>query len=306
MAAYLIRRVLLFIPTLWVAITLVFVIFRLIPGDPAQLAAGESASEEVVETIRRDMGLDKPIAVQYVRYLGDLLQGDLGHSRVYQGGVGDEILNRLPATLKLALAAMLIATVVGVTLGIISAIRPSSWLDYLSMVTAVGGVSLPAFWLGLMLIIVFSVKLDLFPVAGYNQQSAIVLPAVTLAAHQMAVLARITRSSMLGVLSQDYMRTARAKGLHERPVILRHALRNALIPTITIAGMQLGYLLGGSLVVETVFAWPGLGRLMIDSIQLRDYTMIQAIVLVFAVLMLLVNLLVDLLYSVIDPRVSYG
>jgi ABC-type dipeptide/oligopeptide/nickel transport system permease component len=306
MAAYLIRRVLLFIPTLWVAITLVFVIFRLIPGDPAQLAAGESASEEVVETIRRDMGLDRPIAVQYVRYLGDLVQGDLGHSRVYQQGVGDEILNRLPATLKLALAAMAIATAVGVTLGIISAIRPSSWIDYLSMVTAVGGVSLPAFWLGLMLIIVFSVKLDLFPVAGYNQQSAIVLPAVTLAAHQMAVLARITRSSMLGVLSQDYMRTARAKGLHERPVILRHALRNALIPTITIAGMQLGYLLGGSLVVETVFAWPGLGRLMIDSIQLRDYTMIQAIVLVFAVLMLLVNLLVDLLYSVIDPRVSYG
>ncbi len=306
MAAYLIRRVLLFIPTLWVAITLVFVIFRLIPGDPAQLAAGESASQEVVETIRRDMGLDKPIAVQYVRYLGDLVQGDLGHSRVYQGGVGDEILNRLPATLKLALAAMLIATVVGVTLGIISAIRPSSWIDYLSMVTAVGGVSMPAFWLGLMLIIVFSVKLDLFPVAGYNQQSAIVLPAVTLAAHQMAVLARITRSSMLGVLSQDYMRTARAKGLHERPVILRHALRNALIPTITIAGMQLGYLLGGSLVVETVFAWPGLGRLMIDSIQLRDYTMIQAIVLVFAVLMLLVNLLVDVLYGVIDPRVSYG
>jgi ABC-type dipeptide/oligopeptide/nickel transport system permease component len=306
MAGYLIRRVLLFIPTLWVAITLVFVIFRLIPGDPAQLAAGESASEEVVESIRRDMGLDKPIAVQYVRYLGDLVQGDLGHSRVYQQGVGDEILNRLPATLKLALAAMLIATVVGVTLGIISAIRPSSWIDYLSMVTAVGGVSLPAFWLGLMLIIVFSVKLDLFPVAGYNQQSAIVLPAVTLAAHQMAVLARITRSSMLGVLSQDYMRTARAKGLHERPVILRHALRNALIPTITIAGMQLGYLLGGSLVVETVFAWPGLGRLMIDSIQLRDYTMIQAIVLVFAVLMLMVNLLVDVLYSVIDPRVSYG
>jgi ABC-type dipeptide/oligopeptide/nickel transport system permease component len=252
------------------------------------------------------MGLDKPIVVQYVRYLGDLVQGDLGTSRVYQQGVLDEVRSRLPATLLLAGAAMLIAVVVGVTLGIISAIRPSSWIDYLSMVTAVGGVSLPAFWLGLMLIIIFSVKLDLFPVAGFNEPLSIVLPAVTLAAHQMAVLARITRSSMLGVLSQDYMRTARAKGLHERPVILRHALRNALIPTITIAGMQLGYLLGGSLVVETVFAWPGLGRLMIDSIQLRDYTMIQAIVLVFAVLMLMVNLLVDVLYSVIDPRVTYG
>ncbi len=306
MTVYLLRRILLFIPTLWVAVTLVFVIFRLVPGDPAQLAAGESAPEQVVETIRRDMGLDKPLPVQYGRYLNDLAHGNLGASRVYQQGALDELLARLPATVLLAGTAMVIATIIGVAAGVISAVRPASWLDHLSMLTAVGGVSLPGFWLGLMLIIIFSVKLDLFPVAGFNGPSSVVLPAVTLAAHQMAVLARMTRSSMLGVLAQDYIRTARAKGLREQLVVLRHGLRNALIPTITIAGLQLGYLLGGSLVVETVFAWPGLGRLMIDSIQLRDYTMIQAIVLVFAVLMLIVNLLVDILYGVVDPRVRYG
>ncbi|MGH2562686.1 MAG: ABC transporter permease, partial [Thermomicrobiales bacterium] len=183
---------------------------------------------------------------------------------------------------------------------------PYSWLDHLSMVAAVSGISLPSFWLGLMLIMLFAVSFDWLPVAGFDGPASIVLPAVTLAAHQMAVIARMTRSSMLGILGQDYVRTARAKGLKERVVTLRHAFRNALIPTVTIAGLQLGYLLGGSLVVETVFAWPGLGRLMIDSIQLRDYTMIQAVVLVYAVLMLAVNLVVDALYAVLDPRVRYG
>jgi ABC-type dipeptide/oligopeptide/nickel transport system permease component len=305
MLAFLIRRVLLFIPTLLVAVTLVFVIFRLVPGDPAQLAAGESAPQSVVETIRRDMGLDKPIWVQYLNYLRDLSRGDLGTSRVYHQGVLDELLNRLPATMMLAGAAMLIALVIGVTTGVLSAVRPGSWVDYLSMVTAVAGVSMPSFWLGLMLIILFSVRFDIFPVAGFSSPMSIVLPAVTLAANQLAVLARITRSSMLGVLGQDYVRTARAKGLKERLVILRHGLRNALIPTVTIAGMQLGYLLGGSLVVETVFAWPGLGRLMIDSIQQRDYTMIQAIVILFAAMMLVINLAVDVLYGLLDPRVRY-
>jgi ABC-type dipeptide/oligopeptide/nickel transport system permease component len=306
MIAYLLRRVLLFVPTLFIAVTLVFGIFRLVPGDPAQLAAGESAPQSVVESIREDMGLDKPIHIQYVNYLVDLVHGDFGVSRVYQQGALDQLLGRLPATLLLAGTAMIIATLAGVALGIISAIRPSSWIDYLSMLMSVGGVSLPSFWLGLMLIIIFSVRFDIFPVAGFDGPMSLVLPALTLAAHQMAVLARTTRSSMLGVLAQDYMRTARAKGLRERLVVLRHGLRNALIPTITIAGMQLGYLLGGSLVVETVFAWPGLGRLMIDSIQQRDYTMIQAIVLVFALMMLVVNLIVDVLYGIIDPRVKYG
>lgn len=306
MTTYLIRRVLLFVPTIWLTLTLVFVIFRLVPGDPAQLIAGESAPASVVQAIREDMGLDQPIVTQYWRYLGGLLRGDFGTSKVYQQNALTPILTRLPATVLLAAVAMTIALAIGLTAGIVSAIRPHSWLDHLSMVAAVGGISLPSFWLGLILIVVFAVSLDWLPVAGFNTPAAIILPAVTLAAHQMAVIARMTRSSMLGVLRQDYVQTARAKGLTQRVVILRHALGNALIPTITVAGLQLGYLLGGSLVVETVFAWPGLGRLMIDSIQIRDYTMIQSIVIIYALLMLGINLLVDVLYAVIDPRVRYG
>ena len=213
MFAYLIRRVLLFVPTLLVAVTLVFVIFRLVPGDPAQLAAGESAPQSVVEAIRKDMGLDKPIWVQYLTYIRDLSRGDLGTSRVYHQGALDELMNRLPATMMLAGAAMFIALTIGVTTGVLSAVRPGSWVDYLSMVTSVAGVSMPSFWLGLMLIILFSVTFDIFPVAGFSGPMSIVLPAVTLAANQLAVLARITRSSMLGVLGQDFIRTARAKGL---------------------------------------------------------------------------------------------
>jgi ABC-type dipeptide/oligopeptide/nickel transport system permease component len=306
MLPYLIRRLILFVPTIWVALTLVFVIFRLVPGDPARLMAGDAATEEAIEALRVEMGLDRSIFAQYLNYLGDLLQGDLGRSRVYQQNALEPLMDRLPNTLLLATAAMAIALAVGVTAGVISALKPGSWLDHVSMFTAVIGVSMPSFWLGLMLVILFSVRLEWLPVAGYNERLAIVLPALTLAANQMAVLARMTRSTMLGVMSQDYVRTARAKGLRERVVVVMHALRNAMIPTMTVAGMQLGYLLGGSLVVEAVFAWPGLGRLMLDSIQQRDYPLIQAIVLVFAVLMLGVNLLVDVLYVVVDPRVRYG
>ncbi len=306
MATYLLRRLLLFIPTIWVALTLVFVIFRLVPGDPARLMAGDAATEEAIATIREDMGLNDSIFSQYMSYLSDLLRGDFGKSRVYQQNALEPLLDRLPNTLTLAVAAMAIALTVGITAGVVSALWPGSILDRISMFVAVLGVSLPSFWLGLMLITFFSVRLGVLPVAGYNERAAIILPAMTLAANQMAVLARMTRSTMLGVLSADYVRTARAKGLRERVVVTSHALRNAMIPTLTVAGMQLGYLLGGSLVVEAVFAWPGLGRLMFESIQQRDYPLIQAIVLVFAVLMLLVNLAVDVLYAVFDPRVRYG
>lgn len=306
MGAYLLRRLLLLIPTVWIAVTLVFVIFRLVPGDPAQLIAGEMAPQEVVRTIRHQMGLDQPLPVQYLRYLGRLAHGDLGISTVYQQPALVQIAARLPATLLLAGAAMLIAVTVGVVTGVVSAIRPNSWLDYVSMLVAIGGISLPGFWLGLLLIITFAVTIQIFPVAGFSGPRSVVLPAVTLAAYQMAVIARMTRSSMLEVLRQDYVRTARAKGLRERVITVRHALRNALIPTVAVVGLQLGYLLGGSVVVETVFAWPGLGRLMIDSIQIRDYTMVQAVVLVYAVLFLLVNLLVDVLYTALDPRVRYA
>jgi ABC-type dipeptide/oligopeptide/nickel transport system permease component len=305
MGRYIVRRLLLFVPTTLAALTLVFVIFRLVPGDPARLMAGDAATEASIAQLREEMGLNDSIPAQYLRYLGDLLHGDPGRSRVYQQDVTGPILDRLPNTLLLAAAAMSIALLIGVTVGIVSALRAHTWVDHLSMLTAVAGVSLPGFWLGLMLIMLFSVQLGWLPVGGFNTKWGIVLPALTLAANQMAVLARMTRSTMIGVLHQDYIRTARSKGLPQRSVVVSHGLRNALIPTLTVAGVQLGYLLGGSLVVETVFAWPGLGRLLMDSIQQRDYPMIQAIVLVYAVLMLSVNLIVDLLFAVVDPRVSF-
>lgn len=305
MGRYIVRRLLLFIPTAWAALTLVFVIFRLVPGDPARLMAGDAATEETIAQLREEMGLNDSIFSQYLRYLSDLLHGDLGRSRVYQQDVIQPIMDRLPNSLLLAMAAMTIALVVGVTIGIISALRARTWVDHVSMLTSVAGVSLPGFWLGLMLVMLFSVELGWLPVAGFSSKWGIVLPALTLAANQMAVLARMTRSTMIGVMHQDYIRTARAKGLSGSTVVVAHGLRNAMIPTLTVAGVQLGYLLGGSLVIETVFAWPGLGRLLMDSIQQRDYPMIQAIVLVYALLMLSVNLLVDVLLAVIDPRVSY-
>jgi len=306
MARYLLRRVLLIPPTLLVVATLVFVIFRLVPGDPAQLVAGDSASADVVQSIRHQLGLDRPLIVQYGRYLADLARGNLGTSPVYGDRVASQVLGRLPASVLLACAAMIIASIVGVTAGVIAATHRSSWLDYLCTLGAVGGISFPGFWLGLMLIIIFAVTFRWFPVAGLHGPRSLVLPAVTLAVNQMAVIARMTRSSMVQVLDQDYIRTARAKGLRERLVLLRHALGNALIPTVTIAGLQFGYLLGGSVIIETVFAWPGVGRLLIDAIQTRDYATVQAVVLLFAILALFVNLVVDLLYAALDPRVRYA
>ncbi len=305
MGTYLARRLVLFLFNVWLAVTLVFFIFRLVPGDPAQLIAGELAPEEVVQSIRRQLGLDQPLYVQYLRYLGGLLQGDLGISKVYQQRALDQIVAKLPATALLAVAAMGVAFVVGVAAGMAAAVLRNSWFDNLILGLAVLGVSVPAFWLGLVLIMVFAVALGLLPVAGFGSPTALILPAATLAANQLAVIARMTRAGMLEVLSQDYIRTARAKGLPGRLILLRHGLKNALIPTVTIAGLQLGYLLGGSVVVETVFAWPGLGRLMVESVQFRDYTMVQGVVLVYAVGSLGVNLFVDLIYCALDPRVRY-
>lgn len=305
MTTYLLRRLLLAIPTLWAAITLVFFLFRLVPGDPAELIAGELAPREVVESIRRQMGLDQPLWVQYVRYLGGLARGDFGISKVFQQNAGQQLAQRLPATLELAGLAMLLAFVLGVAAGLVAALKQYSWLDSLLMLGAVSGISIPNFWLGLMLIMLFGVTLGWLPISGRGGLESVILPALTLAAYQLAVIARMTRSSMLEVLRQDYVRTARAKGLRERVVVLTHALRNALIPTVTIAGLQLGYLLGGSIVVETVFAWPGLGSLMIESVRIRDYTMVQAVATLFAATFILVNILVDLLYAYLDPRVQY-
>jgi ABC-type dipeptide/oligopeptide/nickel transport system permease component len=306
LGAYILRRLLLALPALWASVTLVFFLFRLVPGDPAQLIAGELAPREVVESIRHQMGLDLPLPLQYVHYLGGLLHGDLGISKVSQQNATEGLLQRLPATLELAMVAMLLALALGITAGLVSAIKQYSWLDYAATVLSVSGISIPSFWLGLMLIILFSVTLGLLPTAGNETPLSIVLPAVTLAAYQMAVIARMTRSSALEVLRQDYVRTARAKGVRERGVVLSHVLRNALIPTVAIVGLQLGYLLGGSIIVETVFAWPGVGGLMIESVRLRDYTMVQAVALAFAAMFLLINLVVDVLYAALDPRVHYS
>lgn len=306
MGAFVLRRLLLAVPTLLAAVTLVFFLFRLVPGDPAQLIAGELAPREVVESIRHQMGLDLPLPLQYVHYLGGLLHGDLGISKVSQQNAAEGVLQRLPATLQLAAAAMALALALGVTAGLVSAVKQYSWLDYMSTVLSVSGISIPSFWLGLMLIILFSVTLGLLPTAGNETPRSIVLPAVTLAAYQVAVIARMTRSSALEILRQDYVRTARAKGVHERGVVVSHVLRNALIPTVAIVGLQLGYLLGGSIIVETVFAWPGVGGLMIESVRLRDYTMVQAVALAFAAMFLVINLVVDVLYAALDPRVQYS
>jgi peptide/nickel transport system permease protein len=306
LGAYVLRRLLLALPALWAAVTLVFFLFRLVPGDPAELIAGELAPREVVESIRHQMGLDLPLPLQYAHYLGGLVHGDLGISKVSQQNAAEGLLQRLPATLELALVAMGLALALGITAGLVSAVKQYSWLDYLATVLSVSGISIPSFWLGLILIILFSVTLGLLPTAGNERPLSIVLPAVTLAAYQMAVIARMTRSSALEVLRQDYVRTARAKGVRERGVVMSHVLRNALIPTVAIVGLQLGYLLGGSIIVETVFAWPGVGGLMIESVRLRDYTMVQAVALVFAAMFLLINFVVDVLYAALDPRVQYS
>jgi ABC-type dipeptide/oligopeptide/nickel transport system permease component len=306
LGAYVLRRLLLALPALWAAVTLVFFLFRLVPGDPAELIAGELAPREVVESIRHQMGLDLPLPLQYAHYLGGLVHGDLGISKVSQQNAAEGLLQRLPATLELALVAMGLALALGITAGLVSAVKQYSWLDYVATLLSVSGISIPSFWLGLMLIILFSVTLGLLPTAGNERPLSIVLPAVTLAAYQMAVIARMTRSSALEVLRQDYVRTARAKGVRERGVVMSHVLRNALIPTVAIVGLQLGYLLGGSIIVETVFAWPGVGGLMIESVRLRDYTMVQAVALVFAAMFLLINFVVDVLYAALDPRVQYS
>ncbi|GAC1315899.1 MAG: ABC transporter permease [Chloroflexota bacterium] len=306
MPAFLLRRVLIAIPTMWVAITLLFFLFRLIPGDPAELIAGELAPREVVESIRHQMGLDQPVALQYLHYVVGLAHGDLGISKVFQQNASAQLIARAPASFELAGMAMLLALAVGTAAGVLSAVKQYSWIDYAATLGSVAGISIPAFWLGLMLISVFAVNLGWLPVGGFTEGAGIILPAVTLSAYQVAVIARQTRSGMLEVLRQDYVRTGRAKGLREQRVVIGHALRNALIPTITVAGLQMGYLLGGSIVVETVFSWPGLGSLMIDSIRIRDYTMVQAVALLFAVTFLTINVLVDVLYAYVDPRVRYG
>ena len=275
MLMFIFRRILQLIPVLFGVVFVVFLIMQMVPGDPALLIAGEEASKETVEQIRHQLGLDKPFIMQYFSYIGNILQGDFGVSIRSNRPVLDEVLIRLPITIELALCSIVITVVIGMIAGIISATKQYSWTDVSIMIIALLGVSLPSFWFGLMLIFYFSVQIQIFPVSGWGTWMHMVLPALTLGASGAAIVARMTRSSMLDVIRQDYIRTARAKGVKERVVIYKHALRNALIPVITVVGLQFGALLGGTVLVESVFAINGLGRLIVDAIRMRDLPMLQ-------------------------------
>jgi peptide/nickel transport system permease protein/oligopeptide transport system permease protein len=297
--------VLLAIPTLAGAATLVFVIIRLLPGDPAMLLAGPDAGPDDITRLRAQLGTDQPLLVQYASYLKSLLTGDLGRSIITQDPVTAEIFSRLGYTLQLAITSIAIASVIGITLGSVAAIKHRTWFDAAASGLAIFGASMPVFWLGLMLIVLFAIDLRLLPAGGSDGTWSWVLPSCTLAAETIGVIARMTRSSMLEVLKVDFIRTARAKGADRRTVLLKHALRNALLPVITVIGLQFGYLLGGAVLTETVFSWPGIGRLLVDSILARDYPVVQGIIFVFSASFILVNILVDVVYAVIDPRIRY-
>jgi peptide/nickel transport system permease protein len=305
MQNYLFRRILGSIPILLAVSVLVFALLHLIPGDPVKTMLGLTASEEQMAATRAQFGLDQPLPVQYLRFLGNALRGNFGRSIVSRKPVSYEIGSRVGATVQLALTAAVIATVLGVSTGIVSALRRGTWIDLLSTGVAILGISLPVYWLGLMLMLLFAVQLHLLPSAGREGPEYLVLPAITLGVYSTAVISRMTRASVLEALSHDYVRTARAKGLSENLVIYRHVMRNAMIPIITVVGLQLGTLLSGAVITESVFAWPGIGKLAVDAIKGRDYPLVQALVLFMAVIFIAVNLLVDVLYGFFDPRIRY-
>ena len=332
MLGYIIRRTLLLIPTLLGVTVLVFFMLRLTPGDPAELLLGERANQEALEQMREYLGLKKPLYVQYGMFLGRLLEGDLGETIWTRQKVWIEVKQRFPATIELSVAAMVISTFFGITFGIVSATRQYSLFDYLSMLGALIGVSMPIFWLGLVLMLIFSLHLGLLPMSGRLSIGVeldpmtnflildalltrnwpalrdalwhLTLPAFTLSTIPMAIVARMTRSSMLEVLRQDYIKTARAKGLAERVVIIKHGLRNALVPVVTVVGLQFGILMAGAILTETIFAWPGVGKWMYDAVMQRDYMVIQGGTLLIATVFVVVNLTVDVFYAVINPRIS--
>lgn len=333
MLNYIIKRLLALIPILIGVAVIVFLIVHLIPGDPAQTMLGERASDAALEKLREDMGLNDPLPVQFWRYVKNLLRGDLGRSIMSNNPVSDELSQRFPATLELSFFAIMFAIIVGVPAGIFASINQNSWFDNLSMLIALMGVSMPIFWLGLMFIWLFAVELGWFPPSSrigvgldftpitnlYVIDSIIqlnftalkdvvhhlVLPAVALGTIPMAIIARMTRSSMLEVLRKDYIRTAFAKGLKRKVVIFKHALKNAMVPIITVVGLQFGVLLGGAVMTETIFSWPGLGKYLVDAIYARDFPIVQGGILFFAGVFVIVNLIVDLSYALVDPRIQY-
>ncbi|KON87878.1 glutathione ABC transporter permease [Sporosarcina globispora] len=306
MLQYILKRILEMIPILFIVSILIFFFTHLIPGDPARLVAGKDATLEEVNIIRAELGLDKPIWDQYITYMSNLFQGDLGTSLKTGLPVSEMFADRFMPSIYLTFMSMGWALLLGLLIGTLSAVFKNKWPDYLGMVTAVSGISMPGFWLGLILIQIFSVQLGWFPTGGAESWKSYILPSLTLGAGIMSMLARFTRSSLLETLRADFIRTGRAKGLKESVVIPKHALRNSLIPVVTIAGLQFGFLLGGSVVVETVFSFPGMGRLLIDSIAFRDYPVIQAEMLLFSIEFILVNLIVDIMYSMLNPKIRYA
>ncbi len=306
MTRYIVRRLLGMIVVLTLIAVIVFVAMRLIPGDPAVLYAGINATDEDVALVRKSMGLDKSYPEQFLIFVENTVRGDFGTSLRNQRPVAGEIGKRLPASLLLASTSILLATLIGLPLGVLAAVNRGKVMDMLAMLLSIAGICMPTFWLGLLLITLFTVKLGWFPSSGWDGPKYLVLPSVTLGAYSMATVARITRSSMLDVLRHDYVRTARAKGLRENRVILAHGLRNALVPIIAVTSLQFGYLLGASVVTETVFAWPGIGLLLIDGINNRDYPVVQTTVLLIGAMFAVINLAADLIYAWADPRIRYA
>lgn len=305
MFTYFVKRLLGVTPTLLIVAVLVFLFVHMLPGDPARLAAGQDADQETVNLVRRDLGLDRPLHEQFVTYFTNILKGEFGTSLRTRRPVTTEIAERFMPTLLLTLTSMAWAIVFGMVIGIFSAVFRNEWPDRLGMAIAVSGISFPAFALGMLLIQVFSVQLGWLPTVGASTWLHYILPSITLGAAVAAVLARFTRASFVEVIREDFVRTARAKGLSERVVLAKHCLRNALIPVITMMGLQFGFLLGGSIVVEAVFNWPGLGRLLVESVERRDYPVLQTLVLLFSCEFILINLIVDLLYGFINPTIRY-
>jgi peptide/nickel transport system permease protein len=302
---YALRRVLISIPTVFGVILIVFLMVRLAPGDPAMRLAGEFADQATIERIRERFGLNRPPHEQFGIFVANLARGDLGRSTRTNRPVVQDLRQYFPNTIELALGAITVSLLIGIPAGIVAAMRQNTWADLVIMMGSLIGVSMPVFWFGLLAILYFSVQLGWFPVAGRGTFAHLVLPAVTLGVSSMAIVARMTRSSMLEVLSQDYIRTARAKGLMDKSVVLKHAFRNALVPVVTIIGLQFGQLMAGAVLTERVFTWPGIGRLLVDSIDARDYPVVQGAVLLIAVSFIVINIVVDIVYAVIDPRIRY-
>lgn len=304
MLKYTIKRIIGVIPTLIIVVTFVFFFVRLIPGDPARLVAGPQATQADVEVVREELGLNKPIVNQYADYVVGLLHGDLGTSLRTKRPVALEVSLRYMNTVKLTLFSLTWSVIVGVLLGVWSGKNRSKWQDYTGMTLAISGISMPSFWIGFLLIMVFAVNLNWFPTTGADSWKSFILPGIALGTSIAAIIARFTRSSIIEVMKEDYIRTARAKGLGEKTVIWKHAFRNAMISVVTVVGLQFGFLLGGSVVTETVFAFPGLGSLLVESVNYRDYNAIQSLILIFSLHFIVINLVVDILYALLNPEIK--